>query len=387
MAAGYRSQQGYLVLADISGYTAFLTGTEIEHAQGIIHELTTLIRECLAPPMRFVKLEGDAVFCYANEAAFPEGERLVELLEVCYFDFSNRLINMARAATCHCTACASIDALGLKFIAHFGSYVVQHDAGSEDLAGADVILAHRLLKNTISDADGPQAYAFFTGACLEHLPLSFALPAHAETYESFGETAGGVHDFGPVLREMRESRRDYIGSADADFEVSFEVPAPPALVWGYYVDPLERWRWEGRSLHKNPDEDEPNGHGRTGMGATSHCSHALGAAMREYVDWRPYSYFTNRTTSRFCGAFITAGRITETIEFAPTDDGGTVVTMRIRLTDRGGFSKLTFIPARLAFKPASQTWHANLLNMIEEDAAVRESSGPPEGLQPSLENA
>ena len=53
------TREGYLLLADISGYTAFLTGTELEHAQAIIHELTTLIRDRLAPPMRFVKLEGD----------------------------------------------------------------------------------------------------------------------------------------------------------------------------------------------------------------------------------------------------------------------------------------------------------------------------------------
>lgn len=62
----HQARQGYLLLADISGYTAFLTGTELEHAQAIIHELTTLIRQRLAPPMRFVKLEGDAVFCYAG---------------------------------------------------------------------------------------------------------------------------------------------------------------------------------------------------------------------------------------------------------------------------------------------------------------------------------
>jgi hypothetical protein len=78
-------------LADISGYTAFLTGTELEHANAIVHELTMLIRERLSPPMRFVKCEGDAVFCHANESAFEDGERLVELIERCYFDFSNRL--------------------------------------------------------------------------------------------------------------------------------------------------------------------------------------------------------------------------------------------------------------------------------------------------------
>ena len=43
-----------------------------------------------------MKLEGDAVFCYADEAAFPDGERLVELLEACYFEYSNRLENMVR---------------------------------------------------------------------------------------------------------------------------------------------------------------------------------------------------------------------------------------------------------------------------------------------------
>src|SRR3954449_3884288 len=79
--------EGYLLLADISGYTAFLTGTELEHAHEIIQELTTLIRERLAPPMRFVKLEGDAVFCYADTETFREGERLVGLIQGLFLRF------------------------------------------------------------------------------------------------------------------------------------------------------------------------------------------------------------------------------------------------------------------------------------------------------------
>jgi hypothetical protein len=76
-------REGYLLLADISGYTAFLTGTELEHAHGITRELTTLLRDRLAPPMRFIKSEGDAVFCYADGESFDNGERLVELIETC----------------------------------------------------------------------------------------------------------------------------------------------------------------------------------------------------------------------------------------------------------------------------------------------------------------
>lgn len=54
------------------------------HAHGIINELTRLVRERLTPPMHFVKLEGGAVFCYANADSFEDGERFVELLEACY---------------------------------------------------------------------------------------------------------------------------------------------------------------------------------------------------------------------------------------------------------------------------------------------------------------
>src|SRR2546428_7956152 len=90
-------REGHLLLADISGYTAFLTGTELEHAHEIIRELTTLIRQRLAPPMRFVKLEGDAVFCYADGATVRDGERLVELIAARDFDFSHHLLDIARA--------------------------------------------------------------------------------------------------------------------------------------------------------------------------------------------------------------------------------------------------------------------------------------------------
>ncbi len=38
-----KTQHGYLVLADISGYTSFLAKTELEHAHEILTELLNLI--------------------------------------------------------------------------------------------------------------------------------------------------------------------------------------------------------------------------------------------------------------------------------------------------------------------------------------------------------
>jgi hypothetical protein len=44
---------GYLVIGDISGYTRFVTTTELEHAQSIVRKLTELMIGALEPPLRF----------------------------------------------------------------------------------------------------------------------------------------------------------------------------------------------------------------------------------------------------------------------------------------------------------------------------------------------
>ena len=362
-----RTRQGYLLLADISGYTAFLTGTELEHANAIVNELTTLIRERLSPPMRFLKREGDAVFCYADGASFEDGERLVELIERCYFDFSNRLLDMERGTTCRCAACASIGALDLKFVAHYGTYVIESEGDREDLAGGDVILVHRLLKNTVSEGGGPQAYAFLTEPCLQHMPESFELPSHSESYEPFAPITGGVHDLNPVIARMREARRVYIGPEDADLEVSFGAhPYPPALLWQYFVDPEKRLRWQPlQTAVKN----QPNRQGRLGPGASSHCAHGFGGdALREYLDWRPYRYFTNRFTP--LGRSPLFFPCIETFEFAPSDTG-TRVNYRFRLEDRGLLTRLRFRIVRPGGRSVLSRSEKTLRRILDEDAAAR----------------
>jgi hypothetical protein len=361
-----RTRRGYLLLADISGYTALLVGTELEHADAIVHELTTLIRERLSPPMRFVKFEGDAVFCYADEAAFEDGERLVELIERCYFDFSNRLLDMKRETTCRCAACASISSLDLKFVAHHGTYALSVEGDREDLAGPDVILVHRLLKNTVGDGGGPQAYAFLTDPCLQRMAPSFDLPSHSESYESFGQTTGGVHDLEPVTARMREARRVYVDSEDADLEISFgEHPYPPAVLWQYFVDPEKRLRWQPlQTAVKNL----PNEYGRLGPGALSHCAHGVhGDALREYLDWRPYSYFTNRFTPLGRGPLFAP--CIETFEFTPTD-AGTTVRYRSRLEDCGALTRLRFRIIRPGGRRVLSRSGRTLRRILDEDTVT-----------------
>ncbi|MGQ0600871.1 MAG: DUF2652 domain-containing protein, partial [Anaerolineales bacterium] len=163
------TQHGYLVLADISGYTSYLAGVELDHAHEILTDLLTTIVTRFKTTLRIVKLEGDAVFGYVPEALMQRGETLLELLEATYTAFRDRRESAHRRTTCECNACRNIATLDLKFFVHHGDYVVQDVTGIKELVGSDVNLVHRLMKNGISQTTGWKAYALFTEEGLEHM--------------------------------------------------------------------------------------------------------------------------------------------------------------------------------------------------------------------------
>jgi hypothetical protein len=59
------AESGCLVIADISGYTEYLPGSELEHAQDVLADLTASVVGALRPVLRLSALEGDAAFAYA----------------------------------------------------------------------------------------------------------------------------------------------------------------------------------------------------------------------------------------------------------------------------------------------------------------------------------
>ena len=61
-------EAAYLLIADISGYTSFLAGVELDHAQDIIADLMDAVVKGLRPPFRLAKFEGDTAFVYAVTA-------------------------------------------------------------------------------------------------------------------------------------------------------------------------------------------------------------------------------------------------------------------------------------------------------------------------------
>jgi hypothetical protein len=191
--------RGTMLLADISGYTAFLqavahahaadmaAGTFVPEAYPLLASLLDGIIEQIAPPFAVSKLEGDAVFAFsADDDLQLRGPSLLACLATCYDAYRGRLKEARDLMTCTCDACSSIGGLDLKFVLHHGDYILQSVAGRQELFGPEVTVAHVLMKNHASDHIGRSAYALFTESAAIYLdvPVDKALRID-ERYEHY----------------------------------------------------------------------------------------------------------------------------------------------------------------------------------------------------------
>lgn len=316
------TQQGYLVIADISGYTSYVAATELEHAQAVLGELLELLVERVQPLLTLAKLEGDAVFSYAPTSRLTRGEAVVELIESTYVAFRDRVDGIQRRTTCDCRACHAIPTLDLKFLVHAGDYFIQHVAGINELVGSDVNLVHRLTKNGIAEATGWRGYALFTGAALTLTGLAAeGLHAQSETYDHLGEVKTYTMDLRSRYQELVSARQVIISPEAADAVIVVTTAAPRAVVWDWLNDPQKRALWEELDIRPllRPG-------GRTAVGARNHCVHGKDAVSVETIlDWRPYDYFTVEKASP-------PVILTVTSRLEATADGGTRLTNTTKLT-------------------------------------------------------
>lgn len=189
-----QTNHGFLVLADISGFTAFVTATELEHGPPIIAELLETVIRRISPPLAIEGVEGDAVFALGLDGKVLPPASLLDVLHAAFVGFRQKRRELAADESCACNACRHVDRLHLKAIGHYGPFLEQTVGGRAQTAGRDVILAHRLLKNGLPrDAD----FALLTRPALQHMgvdPRRLGLLSHTERYEYFGDVECFVGD-------------------------------------------------------------------------------------------------------------------------------------------------------------------------------------------------
>ena len=186
------TKQGFLVLADISGFTALVTAIELEHGSAITADLLEAVIRRISPPLEIEGIEGDAVFALGTHGTIVPPARLLDVLRDGFDGFrAQQQVILESEDFCPCNACTHVERLRLKAIGHYGSFVPQTVGGRSQVSGSDVILVHRLLKNQMPRQDH---YTLFTRSAVEYMdvdPARLGFQPHVESYEHFGD----VHCF------------------------------------------------------------------------------------------------------------------------------------------------------------------------------------------------
>lgn len=208
-----RQKRLVIILADISGYTRFMLDSQMAAVHGQVF-ISSLIESLLAHvdiPLTLQEIEGDAVFLYAaHPGSDDEWNRVCEevsrKLETFFDAFFQTMAGHIESHPCDCAVCGNAHRLGLKIIVHAGEALFHRIAGRPQVSGPDVILAHRLLKNTLPDNE----YLLLTEAAHalmgDHLPGTFE--PHQESYEGFGTVPLLVRHLGEAQQAARVALYD-----------------------------------------------------------------------------------------------------------------------------------------------------------------------------------
>ena len=313
------SQDGYMLIADITGYIAFLRESELEHAKDSLRSLLDLLIEYTRPPLVISRLEGDAVISYAPEGAFLQGQTLVELIESTYVEFRRALDLMVLNTTCNCLACRNISNLDLKFFVHYGTFILEPLPSYTELIGSDVNLIHRLTKNSVTEITGMHAYVLYTQSALDHLgipELSDQLTSQVESYEHIGEVKIYLLDMHTIWENKKHRFHTVVEPQDAVYTYEKDFTLSPAILWEYLTNPKYRSIIFGADNQHLEDLKQ----GRVADGSVYVCAQGKNVLRQSIIDWHPFEQYTIKSTTPGGGYSLMTTHLTP-------QKNGTTVTM------------------------------------------------------------
>ena len=184
------AERALLVIADIGGYTKFMRvhRVNLAHAQYVVAQLLEAVIDGAEPKLKLAKLEGDAAFFYLPSA--PDGTFEPELVArqavAIHRAFHARVADLKTNTLCPCDGCQQTGDLNIKLVGHVGDVALQRVKQFTELAGVDVIVVHRMLKN---DVPLPE-YLLMTKPVYDMLdpPLKATTSAMPLALEGIGDT-------------------------------------------------------------------------------------------------------------------------------------------------------------------------------------------------------
>jgi hypothetical protein len=217
-----QTQPALLFMPDISGFTQFVSETEVMHSQHIVQELLEILIDSNHLNLQVSEIEGDAIFFY-RPGDKPDMKSLLQQVEKMFTRFHGHLKLYEHQRICPCGACKNAVDLSLKIIVHFGDVTGISIKEHKKLFGKDVILLHRLLKNSLNRRE----YVLFTEGLINelehhHLP-NWYMPQQASEQYDVGEVRFYFSDLSDLHKTVRvdlpvynSSSKTYVAFAEEE---------------------------------------------------------------------------------------------------------------------------------------------------------------------------
>jgi len=236
-------RRAVLLIADIGGYTHYMNWnrSHLAHAQQTVAGLLESVIDA-GKGLKLAKLEGDAAFFWE-----PDGNANVlvcDRLRRMRQSFLARRQRIKTDIACECASCSQLDNLSLKFVAHQGEVAEQKVKRHVELAGVDVILLHRMLKNTVPVPE----YVLMTEAvldCLDDSTRRLCMPL-VHDFEGIGQTSTHYIDLATSEVPPAPPERSRFGRLGKTLK--FELTTLPFLLG--IKKPADGFR----NLGRGPDE-------------------------------------------------------------------------------------------------------------------------------------
>lgn len=267
-----QTQPALIFIPDISGFTQFISSTEVVHSKHIIEELLELLLDANSLGLQVSEIEGDAILFYRFGQA-PTAAELLNQVQQMFVRFHTHLKKYETHRICNCGACRSAHRLTLKFVAHFGEITTNQVREHIKLFGKEVIVAHRLLKNDITHHE----YSLFTSplvnACsnwVEVPAVAWAAVEHSEQEYDSGPVRYCFLPLAPLMDYVPEPEPgDYRinGHTGHAFHSEAIIRAPIEMVFDVVADLPWRAKWVVGAL---PEVQSLN-HNIFQEGATHRC--------------------------------------------------------------------------------------------------------------------
>lgn len=238
--------KAFIYIPDISGFTKFVTETDVSHSEHIISELLGVILDSNTLNFNVSEVEGDAVLFYKLDSP-PSLTEIYNQSKEMFLNFHSHLKQIEKNTVCQCGACKTVSNLTLKFIGHLGDFKEVTIQSFTKLIGSDVILAHRLLKNNVPSKE----YLLFTDNYIQtqnDVRLSnedkLDFETNIEHFENFGEVHTKFINFSPLLKfipTVSESNKLKDGNGKPDS--SIVINAPMLFVHEKLIDIDAKLEW------------------------------------------------------------------------------------------------------------------------------------------------